>query len=546
MTGWDIKRNGNSRDELSELKGIILCVVLIVQFEVAAWMFARRKKAGLFRSTARYAAAFTLSGFLIGLGFALLYGAYYLIHSFGDVRLEELIYHLKAPLGGTNVSTFGKLFWAVGGIAVGTAAFTVCAGLFFRKKQGQRSYTLWMGTTGLILCVYALWIVGEHIDVSSYWSFIHDKTTLYEDYYVDGRDIALTFPEKKRNLIYIYVESMETTYADQESGGAMKKNYIPELTELASEGIDFSGSAYTMNGAHTLSGTTYTMGGLAAQTSGVPINPNLLSNESVNENDMEEYSNDYLLSGAWTLGDILAEQGYTQEFCIGSEGGFGGRSSYFTGHGNYKIWDYNTAIEKERIPKDYRVWWGYEDEKLFAYAKDELLSLAKAQEPFNFTMLTADTHFTDGYFCRLCENTDKEQYNNVISCASRQIKSFVDWISQQDFYENTTIIIAGDHLTMDSSYMDRMHVKDFDRKTYVTILNPADGCKEPDDRREYSTLDLYPTTLAALGVQIEGDRLGMGVNLFSAQSTLCEEYGIEALDAELLKNSDLYLNQLLH
>lgn len=40
---------------------------------------------------------------------------------------------------------------------------------------------------------------------------------------------------KQKNLIYIYLESMETTYADENNGGAFTENYIPELTKLAQE-----------------------------------------------------------------------------------------------------------------------------------------------------------------------------------------------------------------------------------------------------------------------------------------------------------------------
>ena len=36
----------------------------------------------------------------------------------------------------------------------------------------------------------------------------------------------------------------------------------------------------------------------------------------------------------------------------------------------------------------------------------------------------------------------------------RQVKEFVDWIQQQDFYENTTIVIAGDHPTMDKDFCE--------------------------------------------------------------------------------------------
>lgn len=61
-----------------------------------------------------------------------------------------------------------------------------------------------------------------------------------------------------------------------------------------------------------------------------------------------------------------------------------------------------------------------------------------------------------------------------------------------------------------------------------------------------STLDLYPTTLAALGVQIEGNRLGLGTNLYSGEKTLAEKYGLDYLNVELLKDSKLYRKKLLY
>lgn len=64
--------------------------------------------------------------------------------------------------------------------------------------------------------------------------------------------------------------------------------------------------------------------------------------------------------------------------------------------------------------------------------------------------------------------------------------------------------------------------------------------------RDYTTMDIYSTTLASLGVQIEGDRLGLGVNLFSDVSTLYEQYGEEYLNEEVLKNSDFYTKKLLY
>ncbi len=41
-----------------------------------------------------------------------------------------------------------------------------------------------------------------------------------------------------------------------------------------------------------------------------------------------------------------------------------------------------------------------------------------------------------------------------------------------------------------------------------------------EKNREFTTLDMFPTTLAALGCTIEGDKLGFGVNLFPGKRHL--------------------------
>ena len=60
---------------------------------------------------------------------------------------------------------------------------------------------------------------------------------------------------------------------------------------------------------------------------------------------------------------------------VGSDAEFGGRKDYFTIHGNYKIFDFYTAIEEGKMTKEDEVWWGYDDDDLFKWAKDEILEL---------------------------------------------------------------------------------------------------------------------------------------------------------------------------
>ena len=174
---------------------------------------------------------------------------------------------------------------------------------------------------------------------------------------------------------------------------------------------------------------------------------------------------DSFFSGIATLGDILDEEGYSQTLLIGSEAKFGGRELYFTEHGRFDIEDYVYALEEEMLPEDYRVWWGYEDQKLFRFAKDKLKELADQEEPFNLTILTADTHFEDGYLCERCPERYKDNYSNVMACSSSQVNEFIEWVKKQDFYEDTAIVLVGDHPTMDSDFCK--DVDSGDRKSVV-------------------------------------------------------------------------------
>lgn len=473
----------------------------------------------------------------------LIYGNYYFEQNFKDVPIGQILYHLHTPLSGTGTNSLIKPIATVIGILIFSIVFVTVLYIKAKNKTSERTfYKSWICFTGILLVANILKF-AEEFDVVDYLKYTNEKSTIYEDYYVDGRDIALNFPGKKRNLIYIFLESMETDYENVFLNNNRGENCIKELKELALDNITFSGDTTELNGPYPVNGATFTMGGLIAQTSGVSLNEKLVSNKDLNSAWVSE--NNYM-PGVYAMGDVLEKENYNQVFMIGSNANFAGRASYFSGHGNYKIFDYYSAIENGYINSDYYVWWGYEDAKLIEYAKKELLDLSSKEEPFNLTMLTVDTHFTDGYVCNLCENKYDQQYSNVIACSSKQIANFVSWIQNQDFYDNTTIILCGDHCTMDSAYIERNNLQQLERKMYFTIVNPADSVDYENNKRTFTSLDMYPTTLAALGVQIEGDRIGLGTNLFSHEKTLAEIYGMSKLNEELLKNSNFYKKKLLY
>ena len=51
---------------------------------------------------------------------------------------------------------------------------------------------------------------------------------------------------------------------------------------------------------------------------------------------------------------------------------------------------------------------------------------------------------------------------------------------------------------------------------------------------------MFPTTIASLGATIEGDRLGLGTNLFSGEQTLAEKLTFDQLNDDLSQKSKFF------
>lgn len=457
----------------------------------------------------------------------------WMFDTWANLTMDELIYHLKAPLEGTNEDMIWDyiLKCILPTIIIFIIVYVIMKMINKKgKKNGKFLGVICVVSIG-VMCI-SIYNVWTKLDVGEYISGQNEFSTFIDDNYVDPRDVDIVFPEKKRNLIYIFLESMETTYTDEKNGGAFEENVIPELTKLAQENEDFSGKSKKLNGGYSLTGSTWTMGAMFAQTSGLPLKISI----SANEMDTQES----FFPGIVTIGDILGDAGYSQTLMIGSDATFGGRRLYFTDHGNYDIFDYNYAAQQGMLSDEYPVWWGYDDQKLFEFAKEKLNELSAQDEPFNLTMLTVDTHFEDGYVCDKCDDKfGDNQYANVMACSSKQVEEFVEWIKQQDFYEDTTIIISGDHPTMDSDFCENVD-ENYGRRVYTAYINASDSPKS-SMTRTYTTFDNFPTTLAAMGVTIEGNRLGLGTNLFSSEQTLSERYGLENEEKEMKKNSELMI-----
>lgn len=458
------------------------------------------------------------------------------------LTLDEIIFHLTQSIDGTNPQVIKTLIKDYVSYGVAGGLLLTATAIVWRRKRIKLINvlaTLAVVITSFSFIGYVIWDADSQLGVISY---VYSEITgtdddFIADHYVNPADVNVQFPKKKRNLVYIFLESMETTFSDTENGGAFEgMNCIPDLTEMAYENECFNGGKNSLNGGIALPGNTWTMGAMFGQTSGLPLKV------PIHGNKMSAQDGSFFNSSV-TLGDMLKKEGYKQELMIGSKVEFGGRDLYFSIHGDYGFKDFNWAVEQGKIPETYERFWGFEDEKLFDYAKEELTELGKGSEPFNFTILTVDTHFEDGDPDLQCENKfGDNRYADVIYDSNKRVKEFIDWLKQQDFYENTTVILCGDHPTMDKDFCMDVS-KDYQRKTYTCIMNSAAENPQPDKYRTYSTVDMFPTTLAALGCKIDGEKLGLGTNLYSKVPTLVEDVGVNATKVGMNKSSKL-MNEL--
>lgn len=492
-----------------------------------------------------------LSCFLFALGCAAYFGTLWGKGSFGDVTADQLLINLFSPTGGTDPGVYLEVFEGpVLMTMLCTAVFSVFIYADFKIVYHGEHKTvtvfndLFHRITGLVLALAVL-AGGLAYGITEFqfrqlYNAYFAESNFIADNYTDPRTADVVFPEKKRNIIHIYLESMENSYLSKDLGGYMEKNLMPELTELSYEGYMFSNNPTKFGGPIQGTGTAWSVASMVNMTTGLPMKVPAQPNAYGSENNF--------LPGAYTFGDMLRDQGYEQTLMIGADANFGGLTYYYASHGDYKIMDYSYAKKNGMIPENYREWWGYEDDKLYEFAKEEITRLSQTGKPFNFTMETADTHRPHGYLSKNAPQPYDDQYANVISYSSSETVKFVRWIQQQPFYDNTTVVLIGDHLSMDTDFFEDFD-SDYLRTQYNLILNPAPQVRNaPAERfvnRQYSNWDMFPTILAGMGVEIKGDRLGIGTNLFSERQTVFEEYGIDFVNNELEKKSNFINESIL-
>ncbi len=488
-----------------------------------------------------------LAAVFLFLGVAAFSGTIWGKEAFGDLSPDQIIINLNSPIEGTDTGVYvscleGPVLLTVTLTVIFCIVIFPCRSFIFKKPKftlgelAVRIVSLILALAVLIGgCTYGI----QQFDLITLFNSYFNDSPYIQENFIDPNDAKITFPEQKRNLIHIYLESMENTFFSKELGGYFDENLMPDLAELMKEGYSFSHLSDGFGGPPNSTGGHWSVASMVNMSAGIPMKVPVDGNSYGAKNNF--------LPGATTLGDLLHEQGYEQSVMFGANASFGGLDFFFESHGDFNFFDYKAVKEMGWIPEDYKQFWGYEDDKLYEFAKRELTRLSETGKPFHFVMETADTHAPDGYLSVNAEKKFDTQYANCVYYSQAQATEFVHWIQEQPFYENTTIVLIGDHLSMAKAFFE--NVKGYKRTCFNLIINPPKELQDIDEsrlyNRDWAVFDMFPTLVACVGAKIEGNRLGIGTNLFSNEKTLFERDGIDYVNNELKNRSNFYNNNIL-
>ncbi|ELU8797944.1 phosphatidylglycerol--membrane-oligosaccharide glycerophosphotransferase [Salmonella enterica] len=224
---------------MSELLSVALFLASVL---IYAW------KAG--RNTWWFAATLTVLGLFVILNITLYASDYFT----GDGINDAVLYTLTNSLTGAGV---GKYILPGIGIALALVAVFGALGWVLRRRRHHPHHVGYS--------LLALLLALGSVDASPAFRQITElvKSQMRDgdpDFAVYYKEPAKTIPNPKLNLVYIYGESLERTYFDNDAF----PNLTPELGALKNEGLDFS---HTMQ----LPGTDYTIAGMVASQCGIPL-----------------------------------------------------------------------------------------------------------------------------------------------------------------------------------------------------------------------------------------------------------------------------------
>ena len=440
-----------------------------------------------------------------------LWGLYvYLTESFGIVDLSAVFFHLQA--GMTDHGGVSRIGAAIAYILAMLALLVALSWLITHDHRWRRVEPF----LALVLLASNPLLYGV---TQRGAAIVTDDGAWLDRQYV--QPVILDAPRQPPNLLLLYLESIERTYADRERFG----DAYADLDEIGERGLVYEG-------VHQLDNTGWTMAGMIASQCGTPLMPAGLLH------DRQFSPLEQVVPGIDCLGDLLARQGYRLSYLGGASTAFAGKGIFYRGHG------FDTVLGREDLQPlltepEYVNNWGLYDDSLYAFTLEELRRLNEEEGPWGVVSLSIAGHAPHGYPAQTCIDRQGE-FDGVdilysVECSAWLARDFIERAEAEGLLDNTTVIVASDHLTMRVSVWEQLIQGERDN-TFI-LLGP--GIPTGRQSREASMVDVFPTILEAMGFTIDWHRAGLGVSLLSREPTLLEEHGMTEIHARMREETAL-------
>ena len=457
-----------------------------------------------------------------------------------DLTTEQLIFHLfsgRDGVAGTDI-TLIKSFIKFNIFLPLAGTILICILIFLSKQSKPLSYLkslfldlsikfqatfpkiLQSNKTYFIFLVISLVYFLIKIQLPQY-ILIFTGPNVFTQLYKNPKDIELTHSKFNKNLILIYIESLEFNLRNVD---LHSKNLIREIDQI--EGDTFK--------LHPAPGTGWSIAGMISSQCSIPLKPYY-------GNDLN--SKRVILPSAQCLGDILADRGYKQYFLVGPDLKFSGMDKFYNSHGYQYAFGLNEFKNLGMDPKLFTGWGGgLNDDTLFIEARRIIEENVATGSPYNLTLITTDTHAPNGLPSPRCSSEERTTgYRGAFECTSRNLASFIKSLKSNGLLKNTVLVIMGDHPFMAPPELSNKFPNP--REVYFKFYDSSGLHHKARSNRNFMThFDVAPTILDSLGILNSSEKkFGLGVSLFSSIDSIAyEKHFMDVTSSLIINHSPTY------
>ncbi|MGI9462207.1 MAG: LTA synthase family protein [Alphaproteobacteria bacterium] len=353
----------------------------------------------------------------------------------------------------------------------------------------------------------------------------------FQQNYIDPKQVAIVAPKKKKNLIVIYVESLEDSFKHPAYYG---RNLLAALQPIEDKSLVLN--------FKTIGTAVHTQSGHVASQCGLPI-------RSVFFIDLKNTHGDStVLQNAICLSDILKKYGYDNVFIQAAFRNSAGLADFYnqTHHFDeayhmeyFQQNGYGTAISEKQGQ------WGLHDAPILEEGYNKLKELQDRRKidgtPFFLIIATIDMHLPASSSCHYNAPTNVDNLDKVVECTAQALHDFFAKAESMNLLKDSEILLMGDHRMTAIAYVD---IKTWDalyphRDIYGFIYKQK---LRLANERQVTHYDLFPTMLELLDFKVAGGRLGFGYSMFQEFTDMPSIATRQKIMTQALYVSPFYFN----